>query len=140
LLGVSKSSVTGALRLLKEKNLANYEPYGYVTLTRAGQAAAAEVTRKHNILKSFFVKVLGIEAHVAQEAACKVEHALGPAIITKLLHFIEFMTQTDKNGCDVANEFKRFCEKQVPEKQQRNKPRRREPANGEDTKETVVNG
>ena len=36
-LGVSRSSVTGALRLLKDKGLANYEPYGYVTLTDDGQ-------------------------------------------------------------------------------------------------------
>ena len=57
LLRVSKSSVTGALRVLKKKGLANYKPYDFVTLTKSGQAAAAEVVRKHNILKSFFVNV-----------------------------------------------------------------------------------
>ena len=61
LLGVSKSSVTGALRVLKQRGLANYKPYDSVTLTKAGQAAAAEIVRKHNILKYFFVNVLGIE-------------------------------------------------------------------------------
>jgi DtxR family Mn-dependent transcriptional regulator len=115
-IGVSKSSVTGALRVLKDKGLANYEPYGYVTLTQAGQAAAAEIARKHSILKSFFVNILGIQTDVAQKAACKAEHALGPAIITKLLHFIEFMAQSGKNGYDVPNEFRRFCEKQIPSK------------------------
>ena len=108
MLGVSKSSVTGALRVLKEKGLANHKPYGYVTLTQAGQAAAAEIARKHSILKSFFVNVLGVEADIAQEAACKVEHTLGPGIITRLLSFIEFMTQSSKNGHDVANEFRCF--------------------------------
>ena len=110
MLGVSKSSVTGALRALKEKGLANYEPYGYATLTRAGQAAAAEIARKHSILKSFFVNVLGIQADVAHKAACEAEHALGPAIIAKLLLFIEFMAQSGKNSCDAADKFKRFCE------------------------------
>ena len=33
LLSVSRSSVTGALRVLKKKGLANYKPYDYVTLT-----------------------------------------------------------------------------------------------------------
>jgi DtxR family Mn-dependent transcriptional regulator len=111
MLGVSKASVTGALRVLKKKGLANYKPYGYVTLTETGQSAAAEVVRKHNILKSFFVNVLGVKLDNAQEAACKAEHALGPGIISKLLSFIEFMTESDKNGRDLADEFQKFCRK-----------------------------
>jgi len=109
LLSVSRSSVTGALRVLKKKGLANYKPYDYVTLTESGRAAAAEIARKHNILKSFFVNVLGVETDVAQQAACKAEHSLGSGIITKLLCFIEFVTRSSENGCDLANEFQKFC-------------------------------
>ena len=109
LLGVSRSSVTGALRVLKKKGLANYKPYDYVTLTESGLGAAAEIANKHNILKSFFVNVLGIESDVAQKAACKAEHALGPGIITKLLCFIDFVNENNKNGCDLADEFQKFC-------------------------------
>jgi len=109
LLGVSKSSVTGALRVLKSRGLANYKPYDYVTLTEAGQAAAAAVARKHNILKSFFVNVLGIEIDIAQQAACKAEHALGPEVIARLLRFIEFATQENKDGYDLASKFRDFC-------------------------------
>lgn len=108
-LGVSQASVTGALRVLKKKGLANYKPYDYVTLTEPGRAAAAEIATKHNILKSFFVDVLGVESDVAQQAACKAEHTLGPEIIAKLLCFIEFVTQSSKNGCDLADEFQKFC-------------------------------
>jgi len=113
LLGVSKSSVTGALRVLKKRGLANYKPYDYITLTKPGQAAAAEVARKHNILKSFFINVLGIETDVAQQAACKAEHALGPEVIARLLRFIEFVTRSNKDGCDLADEFKTFCQKRL---------------------------
>jgi len=108
-LGVSQASVTGALRVLKKKGLANYKPYDYVTLTEPGRAAAAEIATKHNILKSFFVDVLGVESDVAQQAACKAEHTLGPEIIAKLLCFIEFVTHSSKNGCDLADEFQKFC-------------------------------
>ena len=86
-LGVARSSVTGALQLLRKRGLAQYEPYGCVTLTRRGQAAAREVVQKHDILKSFFVDVLGIEKETAQRAACRAEHALGPEIIGRLLQF-----------------------------------------------------
>ena len=39
-LNVAKPSVTGALRTLKEKGLADYEPYGSITLTTEGKKAA----------------------------------------------------------------------------------------------------
>lgn len=109
-LGVAPSSVTGALQALKEKGLANYRPYGCITLTRRGQTAAEEVVRKHNILKSFFVSVLGVDKELAQHAACKAEHALGPEIIGRLLSFIEYVTASQKNGHDVVGEFREFHE------------------------------
>jgi len=113
LLGVSKSSVTGALRALKAKGLANYKPYDCVTLTKAGQTAAAGVVRKHNILKSFFVNLLGIKKDTAQQAACRAEHVLGPKVITRLLDFIEFVTQENKNGYDLAGKFEEFCQNRL---------------------------
>lgn len=111
LLGVSRSSVTGALRVLKKKGLANYKPYDYVTLTESGRIVAVEIANKHNILKSFFVNVLGVETDVAQKAACKAEHSLGPGIIAKLLCFIEFVNQNSKNGRDLVKELQKFCNK-----------------------------
>ena len=109
LLGVSRSSVTGALQVLKKNGLVNYQPYEHITLTESGRAAAAEIAGRHNILKSFFVKVLGVETDVAQRAACKAEHALGPGIIAKLLCFIEFVTKSNESGHDLSDEFKKFC-------------------------------
>jgi len=110
-LGVARSSVTGALQVLSERGLANYRPYGCITLTASGQAAAAEVVRRHNVLKSFFMEVLGVDHDIAQQAACKAEHALGPEIIARLLSFIKYVTESNKNGRDVAGEFRRFHKK-----------------------------
>jgi DtxR family transcriptional regulator, Mn-dependent transcriptional regulator len=114
-LGVARSSVTGALRGLSERGLANYRPYGCITLTESGRAAAAEVVRKHNILKSFFMDVLGVDPDNAQQAACKAEHALGPEIIGRLLCFSEYVTESRESGRDITGEFRRFfqrCERQ----------------------------
>lgn len=110
-LGVAKSSVTGALQLLRDKGLADHEPYGCITLTRRGQAAAREVVRKHDVLTSFFMDVLGVEKDTAQRAACRVEHALGPEIISKLLSFMEYVAAGNESGRDVAREFRQFCRK-----------------------------
>ena len=110
-LGVSKASVTGALRVLKRKGLVNYKPYDTVTLTEKGKATAAEIARKHEILKSFFINVLGVKAEVGQQAACKAEHALGPEISTRLLSFIKFITAGNGTGGDVVDKFKKFYRK-----------------------------
>ena len=107
LLGVSRASVTGALRTLSEKHLVNYKPYGFVTLTEEGRHHAQRVARKHEIIKSFFVDVLDVDETVAQEAACKAEHAFGPHIVDRLLNFMEFVSR--HNGDDLPSEFKKFC-------------------------------
>lgn len=112
-LNVSKSSVTGALRLLKKKGLANYRPYDYVTLTEAGRRAAAEVVRKHNILKAFFIDVLGIDSDIAQQAACRAEHTLGQEVIGRLLCFVDFINHGNKNGYDLKDNFKQFCDRRL---------------------------
>ena len=117
LLGVSRASVTGALRVLKKKGLANYKPYDYVTLTEPGRAAAAEIAGKHEILKSFFINVLGVEPDLAQQAACRAEHALGPGIITRLMSFIEFVTHSGRNGYDLVELFQEFCRNSNREKE-----------------------
>ncbi len=109
-LSIAMPSVTGALRTLKEKGLANYEPYGSVTLTRKGRTAAAKVVQKHNIIKSFFVSILGIDLDIAQRAACKAEHAFGPEVVNRLLCFIEFVTKENGNADeDLTERFTEFC-------------------------------
>jgi DtxR family Mn-dependent transcriptional regulator len=89
-------------------NLAG-EDDGRISLTRGGISAAAEVAHKHDILRSFFVDVLGIDTKIAQKAACKSEHALGSETINRLLLFIEFVTDSNKNGFDLKAEFQKFC-------------------------------
>ena len=110
LLDVSRSSVTGALRVLAEKRLVNYKPYGYVTLTEIGYQEAERVARKHDIIKSFFVNILGVDKIVAGKAACRTEHALGSQIVHRLLSFIEFVTQNNKDSYDLAGKFRQFYE------------------------------
>ncbi len=106
-LNVARPSVTGALKMLAKKDLINYKPYGYVTLTPAGMAAAQKVARKHDILKSFFSDVLGLDDAVAQDAACKAEHALESHIVRRLGDFSEFITRMS-SGVNVAEQFHRF--------------------------------
>jgi DtxR family transcriptional regulator, Mn-dependent transcriptional regulator len=107
-LGVARPSVTGALRQLAQKGLVNYEPYGLVSLTKAGQTRAAGVAKKHDIIKSFFIDVLDVDEDSATEAACRAEHTLGKQIVGKLMSFIEFVTQQRQGGNNMVADFQKF--------------------------------
>lgn len=107
-LGVARPSVTGALKLLAKKGLVNYRPYGYVTLTQAGTAQAARVARKHDIITSFFEGILGVESSVAQKAACRAEHLLGSAIVSRMSDFMDFARKRRRPGVSMPDAFERF--------------------------------
>ena len=105
---VSRASVTGALRTLAEKELVNYKPYGYVTLTEKGQQVARRVVRRHEVLARFFEDLLGADPSTAQAAACRAEHTLGSEITARLMAFVEFVSQTQDDGQDIAQQFKHY--------------------------------
>jgi len=108
-LGVARPSVTGALRSLARRGLINYEPYGFVTLTPAGQRQAKRVVQKHSVLTAFFVRVLGVNPRLSQEAACRAEHALGPEVVDRLLALTQFLDATRQGDQNLVNEFRGFC-------------------------------
>ncbi len=97
-LGVHSSSVTQALRSLAEKGLVNYAPYDVITLTTEGRKAAQDVVARHRALRDFFVDVLAVDETLANEDACKMEHALSPFILDRLIRYLEFV-KTNPSGC-----------------------------------------
>jgi len=90
-LEVGNSSVTGALKALKARKLVNYAPYDVVTLTPTGEEAARDVVRRHESLREFFIKVLAADNELAEEAACKMEHAVPAELVERFVRFVEFL-------------------------------------------------
>lgn len=107
-LEVSRASVTGALRVLSEKNLIHYKPYGVVTLTDNGLAEANKIVRRHSVLESFFTDILGLDAETSKESACRAEHALGQRVVGRLRNYLEFIAQWNGIDGDMAAAFKHF--------------------------------
>ena len=108
--GVNRSSVTGALRVLSDKGLVNYAPYDVITLTESGRAAATDVVRRHNVLRDFLVRVLGVEAGEAEPAACKMEHAVPRGVIERLVAFADFVETCPRAGADWIEAFMARCD------------------------------
>ena len=107
-LGVSRASVTSALRALSEKGLVNYKPYGYITLTDKGHRLAGRVAGRHDILKQFFADVLGVDAEKAHEVACRAEHTMGPDITSRLTVLVDFLSQSADDGGNLVQQFQDF--------------------------------
>jgi DtxR family Mn-dependent transcriptional regulator len=109
-LKVNYSSVTGALRALAQRELVNYAPYELVTLTPTGEALARDVIRRHVALHDFFVKVLGIDEKHADEAACKMEHAVSDKILERFVEFVEFVETCPQGGVKWIKGFGSQCD------------------------------
>ncbi|MBP7828706.1 MAG: metal-dependent transcriptional regulator [Kiritimatiellae bacterium] len=97
-LQVRRSSVTLALRSLSARGLVNYSPYDRITLTARGRTAARDISRRHEALRRFFVKVLEVEEREAEQVACKMEHALSPSIRRRLTEFARLMRRCPLGG------------------------------------------
>ncbi|HUT01007.1 MAG TPA: metal-dependent transcriptional regulator [Phycisphaerae bacterium] len=109
-MGVSRSSVTGALRALAERELVNYAPYDIVTLTPAGMAAAENIVQRHQVLRRFFVEVLGVDEEIADAAACGMEHHVGKVVLRKLACLAEFIADGPGGGEEAwLAGFRVFC-------------------------------
>lgn len=88
-LDVKAGSVTGALQSLAEKKLINYAPYDIITMTNLGLEKARQITRRHEVLKDFFIEVLGVDQIIADQGACKLEHDIPKVIFERLVEFVE---------------------------------------------------
>lgn len=108
-MGVNNSSVTQALRLLSEKKLVNYAPYEVITLTPAGETIALDVIRRHETLREFFTKVLGLEPKEADSEACRMEHATSRTILDRLVKFVEYFETCPMNDVHWDDEIGYFC-------------------------------
>ena len=74
-LGFKKSSVSVAMKNLREKNHITVTPEGYIYLTESGQKIADMIYERHQLLTSCLEK-LGVSAEIAEKDACKIEHVI----------------------------------------------------------------
>lgn len=86
--GVSKATVSVTISTLVKMGYVQAENPRSITLTEKGIEVAESVLKKHGLLLGFLTEHLGVSASIAREAACKMEHAIGPLIAEKLAKFI----------------------------------------------------
>ena len=107
-LELKPGTVSGALKVLKEKDLINYSPYSFITLTEEGKEIAELIHRRHKVLNDFLQNVLQIEADKADKTACRMEHAIDEETLQRLVAFIEYIHSCPRKEDGILDSFIHF--------------------------------
>lgn len=83
-LNVKSSSANAAVKFLAESGFVTHERYGYIDLTEAGEALAAEIQRKHDALYKFLNEVLFVDSEISLREACEIEHVVSAETVNRL--------------------------------------------------------
>ena len=86
MLGVSKPSVSHAMKLFREDGYIAMDRYGTVTLLDKGTEIANHIYERHRVLSSLLER-LGVNPEVAREDACKLEHDLSDESFDKIKEY-----------------------------------------------------
>ena len=72
-LGVTKPSVSYAVKRLRENGYLLMDSDGHITLTEKGEAIAQRIYTRHKVLTEYLIEI-GVPADKARTDACKIEH------------------------------------------------------------------
>ena len=89
--GVSRSTVTSTLKVLKDMGLVDYAPYSLVHLTDQGLVIGRDVAHRHFVFQEFLENVLQIDPSTADDTACMLEHVVPADVIRRLGQFVLFL-------------------------------------------------
>jgi DtxR family transcriptional regulator, Mn-dependent transcriptional regulator len=110
LLGVKMPSVTAAMKRLSEERLVVHERYGRVKLTTAGEKAARDVFRRHEVLRQFLIGILDMDPETAAEDACRLEHAISSLTLERLAKFLSFVESCPRDKIAWLGNYRRYLE------------------------------
>ncbi len=82
--GVRLSTASDAVRKLAEQGLTDHTPYGAVRLTDAGRTHALAMVRRHRLIETFLVEVLGYGWDEVHDEAEHLEHAVSDDLIDRI--------------------------------------------------------
>ncbi len=84
----SKPSVSHAVGLLKKNGHIIVDADGWIELTDSGMEIAKRIYERHLLISKWLTK-LGVDAHTAEEEACKIEHDISSRTFELLKTHIE---------------------------------------------------
>ncbi len=96
-LGVTKPSVSYAVKRLRENGYILMDKDGLITLTESGYEIASRIYERHKMLTDFLLHI-GVSAETAKEDACKIEHDLSDETFDAMNRFVASETLSTKSS------------------------------------------
>ncbi|PPF78264.1 metal-dependent transcriptional regulator [Subtercola sp. Z020] len=82
--GVSAATVSDGIRKLAGLGMIAHEPYGSIELTEAGRSVAIGMVRRHRLVETFLVEMLGYSWDEVHDEAEVLEHAVSDTLIDRI--------------------------------------------------------
>jgi DtxR family Mn-dependent transcriptional regulator len=83
-LGVSRPTVTVALRRMIRDGMVRIDARKEIVLTESGREAASAIVRRHRIMERWLTDALGLDWVQADEEAARLEHAISELVEMRL--------------------------------------------------------
>lgn len=87
-LGVSKPSVSVAMKHFREEDYIIVGEGGEISLTEKGKRIADEMYERHHIIARALIAI-GVDEATAYEDSCKIEHDISDAAFKKIKEFLD---------------------------------------------------
>lgn len=91
-LDFKKSSVSIAMKNLREKNQITVTDAGYIYLTDEGKAIAEMIYERHKVIAKV-LEDLGVPKDIANNDACRIEHVISPESFAAIKKHIQKFSQ-----------------------------------------------
>ena len=91
--GVSKPTVSVALKKMETSGLISFHPDRGIELTEEGESIAREVIERYDALYGFLLD-LGVEEQTAHEDACRMEHGLSDTSLSALQELRQYLQES----------------------------------------------
>lgn len=86
-LGFKKSSVSVAMKHLREKEHITVTREGFIYLTQTGKEIAEMIYERHELITQWLVQ-LGVDEKIAVQDACRIEHDLSKESFEAIKRFL----------------------------------------------------
>ena len=92
-LGYKKSSISVAMKKLRENGYIRMDVNGLITLTDEGRLIAERIYSRHKLLTKV-LEAIGIDEKKAEDEACKIEHDIDDETYERIRDF--YLRYTEK--------------------------------------------
>lgn len=103
-LNVQPPSATKMVQRLSELKLANYEKYGFITLTEFGNKIGKSLLVRHNTVEEL-LSFLGVSNSILEETE-KIEHSINDETLKCIYDFLSFVKENE----NIKGKFAEFRE------------------------------